>query len=243
LARSEGFAAFWLVFVLMTTMVQAEDRGIAEIGGRHVLYMEIGCNREWAAANPQWLKGRSVETACVEAEREKFRQLTSRILIEQICEIEGCELSEEELDAYRSPVLKDDDMLRRLAIEGRKVPEAVRRVYLGEPIEAVYEEVIKPMNRTLDAFRREVAMYRSLDVVERYLAKDSVAVARQHYENEARQRAMRATIRDRIATIANGRHQAAKDAARDYFHAMVGRIGVRVLDEQFQLPSPEEVFR
>lgn len=214
-------------------MLRAEDQVIAEFGDRHVLYREVGCNREWAAANPRWLQGRSEEDACADAERERFRQIAATILVEKICAIEGCQPSEEEVAAFRSPILKNENLLRALAAEGRKVPEAVRRVYRGEPIEAVYEEVIQPMNRTLDEFRQQVAMYRSLEVVERYLARDWVANAREHYEEQARQRAMRAAIAKRIQAV---------DAPAGYLHSMIQRIGVRVLDPQFELPSANEVF-
>jgi hypothetical protein len=223
-------------------MIRAEDRVIAEFGDRRVLYHEVGCNREWAAANPRWLRGRSAEAACVDAERERFRQLAAAILVEKICAIDGCQPSDAEIEAFRSPILKDEKMLRALATEGRTVPEAVRRVYRGEPIETVYEEVIKPMNRSLDEFRQQVALYRSLDVVERYLARDWVANAREHYEGQARRRAMRAAISKRVQAIAAENKLTATDAAERYLRSMIERIGARVLDPQFQLPTANEVF-
>lgn len=223
-------------------MAQADERVIAEIGDRRVMYREVACNREWAVANPNWLSGKSVDVACAEAEREKFRQMMTKALIEKICALEGCELSEAQIDAFRSPILKDENMMRALAAEGRKVPEAVRRVYLGEPIEAVYEEVIKPMNRSLEAFREEVGKYRSLEVVERFLAKDWIASTRQHYEQQARQRAMRAAIAKRIEAAAEAQNKSPQDAAENYLRSMIERLGVRVLDTQFELPSGKEVF-
>jgi hypothetical protein len=224
------------------SMLCAEDRIIAEIGDRRVLYAEVGWNRERAAANRQWLRGRSVEEACLDAEREKFRTIAARVLVEKICALEGCEPSEDDLVPFRSQILKDENMLRALVTEGRKVPEAVRRVYLGEPIEKVYDEVIKPMNKPLDAFRQEVAMYRSLEVVERYLARDWVGNARQHYEQQARQRAMRAAVRKRIEAVATTKNQTLPNAAEDYLRSMIERLGARVLDTQFELPSGKEIF-
>ncbi len=215
---------------------------IAEIGDRRITYVEFGCSREWAEANPRWLKGRSVEAACADAERESFRRLAAKVLVEKICAADGFEPSETELDVFRPPILKDESMLRALASEGRKVPEAVQRVYRGESVEAVYEEVVRPMNRTLEEFRQHVAMYRSLEAVERYLAKDWVANARQHYEQQARSLAMRAALRKRIEVIAATENRSLEDAAGDYLRSMMERIGVRVLDRQFQLPSAKEVF-
>ncbi len=207
----------------------AEDRVIARIGGREVMYGEVWCSREVAAENPKWLRGKTVEEACVEAERERFHAVAARILAEQICAIEGCEPSDAEVDAFRSPILKDEAMLRGLADLGRKVPEAVARVYRGEPIEAVYEEVIAPMNKSLDEFRREAARYPSLEVLERFLAKDFVASARQHYEEQARSMARRAAVAKRIESLGI--------APEEYLRSMMARIGVSILDPQFEMPG------
>lgn len=223
-------------------MAQAEDRVIAEIGDRRVMYREVACNRDWAAANPKWLGGKSLDVACAEAEQQKFRQMIMATLIEKICALEGCEPSEGEISAFRSPILKDESMMRALAAEGRKVPEAVRRVYLGEPVEAVYEDAIKPMNRSLEAFLEEIGKYRSLEVVERFLAKDWIASTRQHYEQQARQRAMRAAIAKRIEAAAQAKNESPQDAADNYLRSMIERLGARVLDAQFTLPSGKEAF-
>lgn len=207
----------------------AEDRVVARIGGREVMYSEVWCSREVAAENPKWLRGKTVEEACVEQERERFHAVAARILAEQICAIEGCEPADAEVDAFRSPILKNETMLRGLADLGRKVPEAVARVKRGEPIEAVYEEVIEPMNKSLDQFRREVARYPSLEVLERFLAKDFVASARQQFEDRARDMARRAAVGKRIERLGV--------APEEYVRSMIERIGVEILDRQFELPG------
>lgn len=209
----------------------AEDRVIARIGGREVMYSEVWCSREVAAENPKWLRGKTVEEACAEQERERFHAVAARILAEQICALEGCEPSDAEVDAFRSPILKNETMLRDLAELGRKVPEAIARVKRGEPIEAVYEEVIEPMrmNQSLDAFRREVARYPSLEVLERFLAKDFVASARQQFEDRARDMARRAAVGKRIERLGV--------TPEEYLRSMIARIGVEILDGQFEMPT------
>lgn len=220
-----------------------EDRVIARAGDREIRYAEVWTSREIAAANPKWLRGRNVEAVCVDAEREKFRQLVTNAIIEQACAIEDCRPDDAEIDRFRSPILKDESKLQGLAALSRKVPEAVRRVYLGERIEAVYEEVIEPMGRrSLDLFRREVAMYGSLERVERYLTRDFAASARQHFEDSARKQAMRAAIRRRIEAMATAERQEIGQAADGYMTVMTERLGIRILDPRFALPSGREAF-
>ena len=220
-----------------------EDRIIAEIGDRSILYSEIWCSREVTALNPRWLKERTVEDACVDAERENFRRIAAVVMVEQAFVLEGRELSEEELDRHRSPILRDEAMLRGLAAEARKVPEAVRRVYLGEPIEAVFDEVVRPMmNASLESFRLVVSQYRSLETVERALAKDFIANARQQFERNTRLRAMQSAIRANIEAIAAARDQSLTEAAEDYYCSLIVRIGVNVHDDRYQLPEAREVF-
>lgn len=220
-----------------------EDRVLAEIGARHIMYSEVWCSRELAVANPRWLQGRTVEEACIDAERENFRRIAAVAIVEQAFVLEGRELSEEELDRHRSPILRDEAMLRGLAAEARKVPEAVRRVYLGEPIEAVFDEVLRPMmNASLESFRLVVSQYRSLETVERQLAKDFLASARQQFERNTRITAMQAALRERIEAIAETRAQSFVEAAEDYYCSVIVRIGVNVHDDRFQLPAATEVF-
>lgn len=220
-----------------------EDRVIARVGDREIRYAEVWTSRELVTANPKSLRGRNVEEVCVEAEREKFRQLVANEIIEQACAREDCLPDDAEIDRFRTPILKDESRLRELAAVSRRVPEAVRRVYLGEPIEAVYEEVIEPIGRRpLDLFRREVAMYGSLERVERHLARDFVAGARQHFEDSARKQAMRAATRRRIEAAAAAERQDIGKAADDYLAAMIERLGIRILDARFALPSGGEAF-
>jgi len=219
-----------------------EDRVIATIGENRVMYGKVWCSRELAAANPKWLRGQTVEEACVEAERERFRIVAGHILAKEICAIEGCEPADADIEPFRSPILKNETMLRDLATLAWKVPEAVRRVYRGEALEAVYDEAIRPMNHSLEVFRREVAMYRSLEVVERYLAKDFVANAREQFEERARDMARREALRKRVEALAASRNQPLPWAAEEYLRSMIERIGVTVADPQFALPSGPEVL-
>ena len=53
---------------------------------------------------------------------------------------------------------------------------------------------------------------------------------------------MRAAIGKRVQALASENKISADDAAGRYLRSMIERIGVRVLDPQFQLPSAKEVF-
>jgi hypothetical protein len=242
LAQATRIFACFCVQLVAIGLMHAEDKTLAEIGDRRVTYREVSCNREVAATRPDWLRGRSVEEACAGAERAQFRVVAAKILVEKICALEGYEPSEQELEGFRSPILKDEALLHRVVRDGRTVPEAVRRVYRGERIETVYEEVRRVANISFDAFSREVAMFRSLEVVERFLAKDALAEARRQYEQKARDRAMRAELRKRVAALAEVQKQTVDTAAEDYLHSMIVRIGVSVHDPQFELPTGKEVI-
>jgi hypothetical protein len=222
--------------------MSADDEVIARIGERRVTAAEVRVSREMAAANPGWLQGRSVEDACAAAEQEKFRQIVIAELLERICALESCGPSDEEIEPFRSAILKNEAQLRGLVDAGLQVSRAVARVYRGEPIEKVYEEAIRPQGRTLDNFRREVAMYRSLEVVERHLQKDHLLLARQQFERSARRSAIRALLRQRIEASARAKNQSVEDAAGDYLNAMAARIGVDIIDSRFRMPSGREVF-
>lgn len=179
----------------------AEDRVIARIGDRTVMYGEVWCSREFAAAHPKWLGGKSVEEACVEYEREQFRALATRILVEKACAIEGCEPGDAEIEPFRSPILKDEAMLAKLGALAR------------------------------ESFLRESDRFKP-DVVERFLARDFVANARQHYEGSARNLARRAALRKHIERLGI--------ATEDYLRSLIERVGVTILDPQFELPRDIE---
>jgi hypothetical protein len=231
-----------LVSLALSASMNADDEVIARIGERRVTAAEVRVSRETAAANPRWLQGRSVEVACAAAEQEKFRQIVINELLERICALESCGPSDEETEPFRSAILKNDAQLRGLVDAGLQVSRAAARVYRGEAIEKVYEEAIKPQGRTLDDFRREVAMYRSLEVVERHLQKDHLLLARQQFERSARRSAIRALLRQRIEAAARAKNQSVEDAAGDYLNAMAARIGVDIIDSRFRMPSGREVF-
>ena len=232
----------WLASLTLSATTMAADRVIARVGNRTVTYADVWCNPDVAEKHPAWLNGRSVADACADAERKQFGHVVGRLLVEKACEIHKCGPSDAEIDRFRSHILKDESMLRRLALEGRRVPEAVRRVYRGEDIEAVYEDAIKSMGKPLEAFRNEVAMYRSLDVVERYLAKDFVATAREQFESRARYQAMRAAVRKRIELLAEAQKKSLDATADDYLKVVIGQVGLTILDDNFHIPPGREVF-
>lgn len=219
------------------------DRPIAQIGERRLVFRDIGCNRKVLELNRDALRGRDVERACAEAEQEEFRLLATAALIEAACAVEKCALTDAEIARFRSPILQDEQALRRLADNARRVPEAVRRVYRGQPLEAVYEEAIKPLNVPLESFRNEVTIYGSLERVEKLLATDFVATLRRRLEERARQQAMLAHLRTRIDALAAAANRSAESAADDYLHALGRRVAVRVFDERFRIPPGREVFR
>jgi hypothetical protein len=240
LAVTFGLAA---AAVFMSGDALDPDRPIARIGTHTIAYRDIGCNRKVLELNPQWRNGRTVEEACLAAEREEFRIRVSRALIEAACGIERCDLSESKVDPFRSPVLRDEQELRRFAAEARRIPEAVRRVYRGESVEAVYDDAVKPLKIPIERFRNEVEMYGSLERVERYLAKDFVSRMRSQYEERARGQAMRAALREKIAARARATNRSAEQAADDYLLFLRDAVGVTVLDDRFSIPQGREVFR
>jgi len=233
-----------LMFALLsaTSAWAAEDRVIARIGERSVMYAEVFCDRGYAAQNPQWLKGRGVEEACRNEEQEQFQRVVARELLVSACALHQCQPSEAEIDSFRSPVLKDEATLQRLVAEARKVPEAIRRVYRGEELETVYTEVIKSRGYSLDQFRAEVERFRSLEVVERYLAKDFSASARKQYEEQARTRALRALLRKRLEAAAAANKQSVEQAADELLKSIITKVGVSIVDPQFHIPSGREIF-
>jgi hypothetical protein len=220
----------------------AGDREIARVGERRVMYAEVFCDRGYAAQNRQWLQGRTIEEACLAHEQEQFRRVLTRVLLDHACTLQQCEPSDADIDPFRSRVLKDEALLQRLVTEARKVPEAIRRVYRGEPIEAVHSEVIAPMRKSLDQFRVEVERYRSLEVVERYLAKDFAVSARRQYEQHARYQAMRALLRQRLEAAAAANNRSVEQAADDLLQSINQKVGVSIVDPQFQLPPGREIF-
>lgn len=205
---------------------------IARIAGREIAYGEIAIDREWAERHPRWLRGLSVEEACLEEEQRLFAGIVANALIELACEREHCVLDDASIAPYRSKILADEASLHGMAKEARRVPVAVRRVYRGEDIAVVYDEEIRSMNRSLDEFREEVARYRSLDVVERFLAKDWVASTREHFERGARQRAIRAFIRAHIEALAGDRDVEA--VADEYFRNLTT---IELCDQRFRIPT------
>ncbi len=204
---------------------------------------DIGCNRKAIALNRERLGRQSVEAACEQAEREEFRRHFTAALIEAACVVEKCALSEEEVASFRSPVLNDEAALRRMGAEARRIPEAVRRVYRGEALEAVYDESLKPLNVSLQAFRNEVEMYGSLERVERYLAHDFVETTRRQLEQRARRQAMRNALRRIIESRAIAGHLTIETAADEYLELLRSRLDLRVFDDRFAIPKGREVFR
>lgn len=227
---------------MTSSPVATGDREIARVGERRVMYAEVFCDRAYAAQNPRWLQGRTVEEACLAEEQEQFQRVLTRILLEHACKLHQCEPSDADIDPFRSRVLKDEALLQRLVTEARKVPEAIRRVYRGEPIEAVHREVIAPMGHSLDQFRMEAGRYRSLEVVERYLAKDFAASARSHYEQQARFSALRALLRKRLEAAAAADKRPLEQTADDLLQSIIEKAGVTIVDPQFRLPPGREIF-
>ncbi len=218
-----------------------EYRVIARIGDREIRYGKVACDPSAAALNPRWLAGRTVERACAEAEQEQFAALVGAELRERACAIEGCSPSDEEIARFRPPVLADEALLRKAALESRRVPEAVARVLRGESIESVHEQVIAPLGVSLEKFRFEVTRYKSPEALERYLAKDGVAMIRASFEKHARQRAVRALLRSRIADRA-AHGQSIEEAADAYLATLAATVGIEIVDKRFTLPAGREIF-
>lgn len=233
-----------LLFTLMfaTMSHAAEDRVIARVGQRAVMYGQVFCDRAYAAQNPQWLKGHSVEDACRIAEQEEFVRVLSRELLEAACKLHQCEPSDAEIDPFRSAVLKDEATLKRLVAEARVVPEAIRRVYRGEALEAVYEQVIKPKGHSIEQFRAEVRKFGSLEVVEKFLARDFAASARRQYEAQARYRALRSRMRKDLEAAAAANKQSVEEAADALLQSITAKVGLTVVDPQFHIPPGREIF-
>jgi hypothetical protein len=223
-------------------MSMAEDRVIARVGERSIVYDEVACDRDLAAQNPRWLRGMSVEEACIAYEKEQFRILIKRALVEAACKLLECAPTEEAVAAFRSPILRDEALLQKLAAETRKIPEAVRRVYQGEPIEAIYAEAIQPMKKSLDDFRRIVVAYKSLERVEKLLARDSAAAMRRHYEDQARYKAVKATVRKHVEATARAKNISIETAADDLLVLLAEKVSSVVIDDQFSIPPGREVF-
>ena len=235
------------IVVALSVTAGAEERDpsrvIAQIGDRRITFGEIGCNRKVVELNRQRLGGRSIDAACAEAEQQEFRSRAASALIEAACVVERCVLTEAEIDRFRSPVLKDEHSLRSFAREARRVPEAIRRVYRGESIDAVYEDVIRPLNIPLESFRNEVAMYGTLERVEKYLARDFVETLRQQLEDRARRKAMLAQLRGKIEALAASGKRSRDASADDYLASLQPRLTVLVFDNRFQIPKGREVFQ
>lgn len=233
-----------IILLLVTFTSHADDRLIARIDGRGISYREIACDRERAARQPRWLNGKSVEAACRDAEQRQFEQVIAQSMLEAACGLEQCVLTDDAIAPFRPKILDDPNALETLAREGRRVPEAVRRVYRGEDLIAVYEEAIRPLNNnsSLEDFREEVAKYRSLEVVERYLAKDWIAMTRETFERKARTRAMRAFVRQRIEASAAAANRSVGQIADEYFQTVAANADLELLDKTYRLPAGREVF-
>lgn len=237
LRAATRMATFALSFATM-----AESDVIARIGDVRITARDVSCSRELASANPKWLNGRTVDEACLDAKRDKFRRLATRELLERAATVEEFEPTQDQLAPFHVNILRDEAQLQRLVDLGLQIPRAVARVYRGESLEHVYEDAIRRTGASLDSFRREVKMYRSLEVVERHLAKDHVQLARRQFEQHARQSALRAEFRKRIAASADAQNETIEVAADRFLQSVIARIGVEVLDPQFQLPSGREIF-
>jgi len=133
--------------------------------------------------------------------------------------------------------------VRRGHAEARRIPEAVRRVYLGEPFQAVYDDAIRPLGHPVEKFRETVTMFRSLEVVERYLAKDWISIHAEQHRDRARRILMAQALRSHIEAIAAVEKVSVDTAADDYYRTLVDALPAVVLDARFSLPAGRDIFR
>ena len=98
------------------------------------------------------------------------------------------------------------------------------------------------MRKSLEDFRFEVEMYGSLEVVERYLAKDWQAMLRENFERLARKRAIDAFMRKRMEVEAVKANRSIDQIADDYAQTVARNAHIRIIDENFKMPDGRKVF-
>jgi hypothetical protein len=233
-----------MMFVLLTPAASTttDDRIIATVGSEKIMYGQIFCDRALLEQDPRWLRGQTVEQACRNYEQEEFRRVLAREAVRAACRVEECHLSDEDIEPYRSAVLRDDALLQRLVTEARRIPGAIRRVYLGETIDTVYESDIKSRGYSLEQFKREVARFRSLEVVERFLAKDFAASARRQYEEQARDRALKAWLRNRLEELSRAEKRTLEETADLFLKRLVAKAPIVIEDRQFTIPEGRTIL-
>ena len=219
------------------------ERVLARIADREILYSEIACDRAWAERHPRWLSGRTAEEACLDEERRAFGVIVTAELVERAYAREGWSLPADEVERVRSAIAPDEATMQRGQAEARRVPEAVRRVYLGESFQAVYDDAVRPLGHPVEKFRESVTMFRSLEVVERYLAKDWLSIHAQRYRDRARRILMAQALRRHIEAIAAAEKVDVEIAADRYYRALVDALPAIVLDARFSLPAGRDILR
>lgn len=221
--------------------MNAEERVLARVADREIRYSEIACDRVLAERHPRWLNGRTAEEACLDEERRAFRGIISAELLEKAFVREGWSLSADEVERVRSAIAPDEATVRRGQAEARRLPEAVRRVHLGESFEAVYDEAVRPLGHSIEQFREAVTMFRSVEVVDRYLAKDWISIHNEEYRARARRVVMAQAIRLHLEALAAAKKVSVD--ADDYYRTVVDALPAVVLDPRFSIPAGREILR
>jgi len=213
---------------------------IAQIGERSIRYAEVQCV-ESEPANPS---ARASEQRCRDYEREMFRAEIVSELYQSACALEGWSPSEADIAPHRPAFLKDDSLTRELAEKAYVLPRAVRRVFAGEELTSVYADVARALpNISLDSFRGQLKLYRSLAVVDKFLAKDPVVRFRESADRFARQVAMQEHLHQFIAQRAIANSRTYSDEADEFLQSLGKTLPIRILDSRFRLPAGREVFR
>ena len=136
--------------------MNAEERVLARIADREIRFSEIACDRAWAERHPRWLSGRTADEACLAEERRAFSAIVTAELLERAYAGEGWSLSSDEVERVRAAIAPDEMTMRRGQTEARRLPEAVRRVYLGESFQAFYDDAVRPLGHSVIIRHREV---------------------------------------------------------------------------------------
>jgi hypothetical protein len=96
---------------------------------------------------------------------------------------------------------------------------------------------------SFDTFQREVRHWRSLEIVDKYLAVDPVSRFRASADRFARERALQEHLRGLITARAVARKVGYEVAADQYLDELAEKLPIEVSDERFHLPVGREVFK
>jgi hypothetical protein len=223
---------YTLAAVLYVFPMFASETVIARIGAQEIRYADVRCDAE---ATPD---------LCLQHERESFKHEIAEAIWRQACARDGWSPSAAMIAQYAPPYLTDERQVKDLAEKAYILPRLVRRVYVGEDERAVYEDAARVFPRLSRAdFHREVGRWRSLTIVDRYLSVDPVVRFRKSGEAAGLRSAMQHYLHERIAARAAAAGEDYATEANAYLQTLVKILPIELLDDRFELPTGQEVFR